>query len=171
MFPPLFDPPEHPYVPEGFPSDFIIVVAQRLKHHMEDWDFMDRPVRHTDGSRSIGLYALQWSPTEGSIEIGSQEPTLGDHQLRIQTLVKHTEETEARHLNAVAAKTVRAILYRDPILRVRLHELTEEILGTVERVKRMSIRAQGYLNNELRNQFVYLTTTDLLIQTEQITLS
>lgn len=125
-----------------------------------------RPLRFTDPERSVGLHAVDWSPLDDSAQIGQMEPGISRYMLRIQNLVKHTDEEEGRALYVADAKMVRAILYRDAGLRVRLGELNETILDTIERFKRMGVRTQRFLNNELSGQFVFLATTELWVETE-----
>jgi hypothetical protein len=151
----------------GFPENVIDALKPSFDAHLTDHKFIPRPLRFTDPERSLGIYALQWNPEqEDSAQIGQMEPALARYQFRIQNLIKAADEVEGRGLYTASAKIVRAILYRDPALRVRLCELSEEVLGSVERVKRYGVRAQGYLNNELRSQFVYLATTDMWVETE-----
>jgi hypothetical protein len=81
-------------------------------------------------------------------------------------MVKSLEEQEGRVAFTLHAKMVRAILYRDPDLRVRLGGLQEELLSTAERVKRYGVMRQDFLTNELQGTFVFLASTDLFVETE-----
>lgn len=156
----------------GFPSNVVEELKTTFIQHLAGVDddpkteVITRPVRFTDPSLSLGIYALDWRPREDSAFIGQQEPSLNLYRFRIQSLVKHTSEEEARTLYTTHAKMVRVILYRDNALRVRLAELQETLLGSVERFQRFGIQSQGYLNNELRGNWVYLATTDLWVETE-----
>jgi hypothetical protein len=73
-------------------------------------------------------------------------------------------------LFAVDAKVLRAILYRDNQLVVALSSLTDEILGSRERYKRLGVRSQRFLTNELRGTMHYLSVTDLWVETETVEL-
>lgn len=156
----------------GFPSNIVEELATTFREHLAGPDddpkteILTRPVRFTDPALSLGIYALDWTPVQDSMQIGQQEPALNRYLFRIQNLVKHATEVEARALYTTHAKIVRAILYRDPGLRVRLAALQETFLGTSERFHRFGVRSQGYLNNELRGNWVYLATTDLWVETE-----
>jgi len=112
------------------------------------------------------LHVVDWTPDPNSAQMGQMENVLNTYLIRIQNLVKHTDEEEGRNLYVLDAKMVRVILYRDSALRVRLGSLDETIMGTQERFKRMGIRNQRFLNNELSGQFVFLATTDLWVETE-----
>lgn len=125
-----------------------------------------RPLRYMDPERSVGLHVVDWTPDPNSVQMGQAELALNTYLVRIQNLVKHSDEEEGRNLYVLDAKMVRVILYRDTALRVRLGSLNETIMGTQERFKRMGIRNQRFLNNELSGQFVFLATTDVWIETE-----
>jgi hypothetical protein len=129
-------------------------------------EILKRPLRHTDPALSLGIYAYNWVPNPESAQIGQNEPALATYLYRIQLMVKHATETEARALFTSHGKIVRAILYRDTALRVRLAALQEDLLGSRERFMRFGVRNQSFLNNELRGAFVYLATTDLWVETE-----
>jgi hypothetical protein len=154
----------------GFPINVIDVLHARFKELIGlDIEIIDRPLRYTDPSRSVGLFAVDWVPVEGSYEIGKGfEPTLARYNYRIQALVKHTDEEEGRALYASDSKIIKAILYRDAQLVQRLTELQETNFGSIERAKRWGVRAQRFLNNELQGQFIYLATTELWLEAETV---
>lgn len=151
----------------GFPENIIDVLFDRFEATMPDHHVARRPLRYTDPARSVGVFVVNWQPDEeDSSLIGQAEPALSRYFIRIQNMIQAAGEEEGRALYAADAKIVRAMLYRDPTLRVRLTELTETVFGTIERLQRFGVRTQSFLNNELQGQFVYLATTDLWIETE-----
>lgn len=156
----------------GFPENVVDELAVSFTEHMAGVDddppaeILKRPLRHTDPALSLGIYAYNWVPNPDSAQIGQHEPALATYLYRIQLMVKHATETEARALFTSHGKIVRAILYRDTALRVRLAALQEDLLGSRERFMRFGVRNQSFLNNELRGTFVYLATTDLWVETE-----
>lgn len=150
----------------GFPENIIDVLEARFKATMGDHAIIRRPLRHADPARSVGMFVVNWVPDQNEAQIGQVEPVLANYFVRIQNMIKAGDEIEGRNLYGVDAKTVRAMLYRDPTLRVEFTGLTEEVLGTVERLQKYGIQTQSFMNNELQGQFVYLATTDLWIQTE-----
>ncbi len=158
----------------GFPENVIDEICVSFTEHMAAVDddpkaeVLKRPLRHTDPALSVGVYAFNWVPDPESAQIGQHEPALATYLYRIQLMVKHATETEARALFTTHAKIVRAILYRDPGLRVRLAALQEDLLGSRERFHRFGVRNQSFLNNELRGTWVYLATTDLWVETETV---
>lgn len=125
-----------------------------------------RPVRITDPNRSVGIFPVNQEPVESSQQIGQMEPVLSQYLLRVQLLVKHADEEAGRRLYAVDTTSLKVILYRDPGLRMRLAALSHTIMGTTERFKKFTVRSQRFLNNELGTQFVYLSVTDLVVETE-----
>ncbi len=163
-----------------FPESILDEVEVSLLQYMPDTvyegistpvEVLRRPLRYSDPDRSVGIHPVDWTPDEqGSSFIGQNEPGIARYIFRVMNLVKHTDEEEGRALYVLDAKMIRAILYRDTALRVRLGTLNETILGTIERFKRIGIRNQRFLNNELSGQFVFLATTELYVDTEITTL-
>jgi hypothetical protein len=166
----------------GFPSNVLDILEERLVALMppledpnevlpnQPYPVVQRPLRLTDPQRCGGVYVANWNPVEESHEIGQEEATLNRWNYRIQNLVKHGDETVGRSLFAVDAKVLRAILYRDNQLVVALSSLTDEILGSRERYKRLGVRSQRFLTNELRGTMHYLSVTDLWVETETVEL-
>lgn len=161
--------PDDPLLePIGISDGVVQVLKERIIVHMPppEYTVIARPLRLSDPERSVGIYLMNTTPVEGSEELGQVEPVLLRHQFRIQNCVQAMEEDIGRRLFAVDAKIIKAILYRDAELRVRLHELEETLMGTVERIKKVGVRGQSFLNNELRGRFYYLATTDLWVESE-----
>lgn len=151
----------------GFPTNVIEVLHGRFTETFPDHEIQDRPLRYTDPARSVGLYVSTWVPDEeNSKQIGQVEPALSTYLVRVQNMIQAADEVDGRTMFTVDAKIVRAMLYRDPSLRVALGSLTEEMFGTIERLQRFGVRNQSFLNNELEGQFVFLATTDFWIETE-----
>lgn len=151
-----------------FPMVVVDVLHDRFKELLTDRDILDRPLRVNDPNRCVGLYPVDWNPELDSFEMPGVEPTLGRYTYRVQNLVKHSNEEEGRVVYAKDSKIVRAILYRDQELRLRLHGIAETTLGFVERFKRMGVRQQRFLNNELQGQFIFLATTEVWLETESV---
>lgn len=150
----------------GFPNNIINVLDEFLPRYMPDHDILTRPLRHTDPARSLGIFLVDWVPKLDSQEIGHREPTLSVYNIRIQNLVKHSNEVEGKALFSFDAKTLRAVLYRDNDLTLRLSELIEELIGTRESSKRWGVGRQRFLTNELSGQFVQLGQTEFWLETE-----
>lgn len=148
------------------------VLTERLSDSGVSYTIAMRPLRPNDPNRSIGIFAVDWQPRQETMEMGGpgspEEPLLQRYNIRVQNLVKHSNEAEGRAMFADDAKTIRAILYRDMDLRVRLLAIQETDLGSLERVKKYGVRQQRYLNNDVRGTMLYLTATELWFETENV---
>lgn len=132
---------------------------------------LSRQLRPTDPARSISFYPVDVVPDLESMEIdgaGPPEPTIQRYSYRAQVLIKHSNEVEGRALYSQDAKFLLAILYRDTELRLRLAAIQESLLGSLERFKKLGVVRQRYLNNEFQGTFIYLSTTDLWVETESV---
>lgn len=159
----------------NLPWSVVDVAVQRLDEILNTPEsprvILARQLRPTDPPRSISFYPVDLAPDQESMEIdgsGVPEPTLQKYNYRAQTLVKHANEMEGRALSSQDSKFLVAILYRDSELRLRLTAIVESLLGSTERVKRHGVVRQRYLNNELQGNFIYLSTTDLWVETEVV---
>lgn len=151
---------------EYFPQKFVDEIAGSLRDLLDDHNVVTRPLRQTDLNNSIGVYAAMWAADDSSQEIGQREPTEARYTIRVQNMVKSMVEQDGRAAFSLNAKLVRAILYRDGTLRVRLEGLQEELLGTAERVKRYKVMKQDFLTSELQGVFIFLASSEVWIDTE-----
>jgi hypothetical protein len=154
----------------GFPNNALELIRERLQFFMPEHVIVMRALRYTDASQSLGLMAADWTPQQNTAQIGQLEPSVARYLIRVQNMVRATDEVTGRSLFTVNAKTVRAVLYRDSTLHVGLATLTEEILGTREVAKRWGVARQRFLNTELQSQFTYVAQTDFWLETESIEL-
>lgn len=150
-----------------FPMNSVDEIRVSLDQYLDtDVTVVRRPLRTLDPNRCVGIFPVSQEPIEGSEQIGQFEPALNRYNLRCQLLVKHADEEEGRRLYAVDTTVVKTILYRDAALHARLAALSHTIMGTTERYKQFKVRQQRFLNNELGSQWVYLSVTDLVLETE-----
>jgi len=155
----------------GFPDNVLTELETSFAFYMPDFGVFHRPLRTTDPAQALGLFVADWQPDKGSEQIGNQfEPAIARYQYRVQLLIKASDEVTGRGLFGVGCKSVRAILYRDPALVVRLTALNETILGVRETVKRFGVLRQRFLSNEIRGSMLYLATTDFWLDTESVKL-
>lgn len=150
----------------GFPENVLDEIEKSVQTYMSEYDVVHRPLRIQDPPRSLGLFAFDWSPLDDSKQIGQIEPALNKYEIRIQTLFKGVGEVEARGENVLASKSLRAILYRDPTLVIRLRALSEEFLDTRETFKRYGVRRQSFLNNQMSGSMINLIVTEVWFETE-----
>lgn len=151
---------------EYFPGSIVAQIAESLGDFLPEHSIALRPLRQTDPNRSIGIYSANWTPVADSAMIGQQEAPLARYTIRVQNMIKAMDEAEGRAAFTLEAKAIRAILYRNTDLRVRLAGLQEELLSTVERVKRYGVVKQDFITNELSGVFVFLASTELFVETE-----
>lgn len=156
--------------PSGFPLNIVDVMVTRLStiEGLKS-EVIKRPLRLSDPAICVGVHAADWTPVAESKQIGQLEPAVGIHVVRVQNMVKHSNEVEGRALYTYISKLVRVMLYRDTTLISQISGLSEDLLGTRERVQKFGIRQQRYLNNEFRGAMVYLGSTDFFIETEMVT--
>jgi hypothetical protein len=154
----------------GFPNNALGIIRDRLVNFMPDHSVIMRALRFTDPSRSLGLFAVDWTPDPTTKQIGQYEPAVSRYTLRVQNMVKASDETTGRSYFTIDAKTVRVVLYRDPVLHVGLAALTEELLGSNEAAKQWGVGRQRFLNTELNSEFTYVAQTDFWLETESIQL-
>ena len=150
------------YIPEHIISSFQEVFSDRLEGHY----FAPRQLRSTDPALSVGVVVMSWEHLPTSAQIGQNEPGMGRYTVRVQNMVKHVEEEAGRRTHNVQCALVRAVLYRSNDLRVRLMGVDEEIEGSAERVKRLGVRRQDFLSNQISGSFLYLCATEVYVETE-----
>lgn len=148
-----------------FPINVIDVLAEELKS-LPAGIVLRRALRPTDPDRSVGIYAMDWTPRDSVI--GQFDPAVATYTYTVQAMVKHANEEEGRHDHAAYAQAVRLMLYRDPALRVRLAGLSETDGNVTERSQRWGVRAQRYASNEVDGEFIYLSTTEFWVETETV---
>jgi hypothetical protein len=145
-------------------------MVTRFKTIDSDLFVCKRPLRASDPVQSIGVYAEQWVPDPTSLEMrgapGAQEPTLSTYHISIQCFIKDMDEERGAAVHATLSKRVRAMLYRDDVLRIGLHLLTATVEGSTETTKRFGIRTQRYLSNELEGSWLYLSQIESWLETE-----
>lgn len=159
-----------PPLPTGFPVNITGLVRTRLEANMPDHAVVERPVRFEDPEQTLGIYCADWTPDPRSHQIGQEEPARATYIIRIQNMVKSYDEEYCKQMFGFDSKSVRVVLYRDPVLQVQLPLLIEEILGTREIVKKWRIGRQRFLNTELQSYFTSVAQTDFAVEVESIKL-
>jgi hypothetical protein len=155
-------------VPPELSNDFPQNVVKELKASLTSMVGVDkvlqRPLKPTDPSGSVGIFATVWNP-EGW-QIGQYDPAVTQYGITVQTFVKHGSEEVGIALHSKLAKRLRVMLYRDEELRLRLGSLSTTEGAVVERAQRWGIRNQRYLSNEFQGNFLFLAVTEMWLQTE-----
>lgn len=159
-----------------FPNNIVEIIAARA-------DLLDdepapnrlvvlkRPLRNSDPVQSIGVFGTQWTFDPESFEWhggpgGPSEPTIQRYTLGIQAFVKDMDEERGLYTHSVLTKMIRSMLYHDDPLRVALSALSVLMDGSTESTKRWGISQTRYLSNEISGEWLYLSTTDFWLETE-----
>lgn len=159
-----------------FPDDVTVVLQQALTTVGELMSpsvtapVLGRPLRSTDPPYCLSVFALDWRPG-AEYEIAADklgQPLLPRYNFEIQALVRHFDEAIGRTEIAILSKIVRTMLYRDQDLAVALRGLSEQSFGFLERLQRWGVPDQLFYSNELKGQFLYLSTTQLWVEVEAV---
>lgn len=155
-------------------TDFPLNVTDVIKAAIDanlapDVETVFRPLRTNDPNNSYGIFPVDWGGNQETILMGGPPvPALQRYNYRIHQMMKYGDEQEGRAAFSVAAKKLRVMLYHDRDLAVALGQLAESESSRTERYKRLGIRQQRFLNNELNKQFIFLSATELWVETETI---
>lgn len=149
------------------PMRFIPPIIDALKRGIKGHDVVARNLGSSEGEDVIGVFPANWSPDLGSKEIGNIEPTEARYVIRIQNMRIDADEIIGRAKFNNTCRAIRAILYRDPVLRLALGGLSETIAGSTERVKKYDVTKQDYLSGRLGDgNMTYFCTTEMVVTTE-----
>lgn len=149
---------------DAFPYNVVYALEECLGTTEGVNTVVRRPLRPTDPNGTLGVFAKDWVPGQGAI--GQRDPMSAQYLYGIQFLLKHTDEVEGNEMQARISKSLRAMLYRDTNLQVRLGQLTETSFGVRERMQQWGISRQRFLSNEVQGQFIYLSTLDFWVEVE-----
>lgn len=152
-------------------TDIVNVTVEYLGELFEGRTVLTRPLRPADPGGSLAVFPVTWVPVADSLEIAGivqGEPILQRYDMRLQNMAKAGNEEDGRRQINQDAKFLRAILYRDQELAVRLRAVAETLFNVQEHVKRFSPRTQRFVTSEIRGTFVYLATTEWWIETESV---
>jgi len=155
-----------------FPNNVVKWVALAEATIDPDIKVFKRALRNTDPTQSIGVFAQSWSPDPESVEMqdlgaGSpQVPTIQTYTLGVQAFVKDSEEERGLATHSALANRVRSVLYTDPNLQLVLGNLSSELNGWRESMRRWGVRTARYFSGEINAQMLYLSTLEFWIETE-----
>lgn len=152
-----------------FPYNAVALFAARFKLIDPDLYVCQRRLLTTDPVQSVGVAAAMWSPDPQSYQMRgglSSEPAIQRYELNVQAMVKDTDEERGIAVSSKLSKMVRGIILTDVPLRDSLQSLRSTLYGVAERTLRWSIPAQRYLSQELSGQFIFLSTIQVQLETE-----
>jgi hypothetical protein len=157
-----------------FPNNVCSLLVPRMKAIDADLKVYQRALRDSDGTQSVGIFPITWTPDETSYEMNGRppsltaagEPTLQRYVIGVQAFVQDTNEEQGIAVHSILAKRVRSTLYGDPILAVGLNALSVTMNGSTERIQRRGIQVQRYLANEVAGVFMFLSSCEYYVETE-----
>jgi hypothetical protein len=148
----------------------VQLLAARFSMIDSDLFVCQRRLHPTDPVQSVGVAAETWMPDTESFEMrggNRSEPTVQRYYISVQAMIKDTEEQRGIAVHSKLSQMVRGILLTDIPLRDSLQGMVSNLYGVPERTLRWSVPAQRYLANELQGQFIFLSTTQVLLETEK----
>ncbi len=160
---------------EVFPNNAASLIVERMATIDSEIKIVQRALRDSDGQQAIGVFPMTWTPDENSFEMPAMpsqfaagEPTLQRYIIGIQGMVLDSDEQRGIAIHSVLAKRIRALLYRDNPLAVGLSTLSVQMYGSTERIQRRGILTQRFLNNEVGNVFMFLSSCEYYLETETV---
>ena len=150
-----------------FPAVFVDLLAESMERNLPECEglVVGRPVAGEDASMTIGIFSAQWTTDEETYQLGQFEPTQNQYVIRIQSMVKSSDDVVGRALFSNLAKMIRVILVRDTELRLRLLQSSESLLSSNERVDGFVVTRQDYLDGRVGMAFMFLATTYVTVRT------
>ncbi len=153
--------------PTTFPGIFAWDLYDYFPDNLDEADqFVLRPVRPEDPSRTVGIVAEDWEPSPNAYETGRDEPLLGQYVLTIWAFVKHLNEEEGIQEHGVLARNIRRMLAGDTTLLGTLRAEVDDYGTGTEYVQRIRLVNQKFLSNEVNGTHMYLSVSRLMIETE-----
>lgn len=156
---------------DSFPNNIVTALKGELQTIDPDITILMRPIRKGDPLQCFGITAAAWTPDLNSQEFvgmggGHTGPTLSQYVVAIQTFNQDMDEERGLAVQAAMATAVRLKLSRDIDVRVALSQLASSNFGYSERFKRSYIQTQRFISNEVSGQFLFLSSTELVVETE-----
>ena len=165
-----------------FPNNVVELVNLRLSLTIDpvpdpvngNVQYYKRPLRPTDPAQSIGVFPVDWLPDDdskefrGAAQLGISQPTLSKYYFNVQGFVKDTDQVRGIKVHSIMSSQIRAILYKDNPLRVGLAALQVTVNGYTEKFQRLGVRTQRFITNEIDNAWVYLSTLEFWVETENV---
>ncbi len=131
-----------------------------------------RSMNSIDVNGTLAIALDYWKPLEYEMSgNGSLEPSICEYTFTVQHMVKWGEHEAGEKLHREVAKAVRLMLYRDPTFQVSLRSLVAQDDTRKERVIRFHVVDQRYASNDIKGAYVFLSSTELVIETEVVSLT
>lgn len=131
-----------------------------------------RSLNTTDSDGTLGISPDDWAPIVYEMAGDSPfEPTVQRYTISLQHIVKAVKEEEGQRIHREVAKALRLMLYRDPDFQVSLRGLFVREGTRKERTQRFFITDQRYAQNQAGTTFLYMSVTNIAVETEVVTTS
>lgn len=155
----------------GFPDNLVEVMHDAVTRveGVTIGAVFDRYLNKTDPNGAVGIQTEEWIPVDYEMNgRGDFEPTVQNYLFSVQHMVKHADAQEGQRIHREVAKSIRLMLYRDNAVQVALRQLLEwdEVLDRKERFQGLRITAQRFASNDIDGTFVFLSATEVTVQTE-----
>ncbi len=154
-----------------YPLEFVAIIKTQL-HAMfpppagVDTLVQEFPLDLAAYDGQLAVYPVSWQADERDKEFGGNgEPYRARHSLMVQNMTQSGDRHEGWDRCITMMRQIRAMLYRDQLLRLSLATMTEESLDTVERYLQLDVQRQTYLPGRLQN-FAFLGQTEFTITTQ-----
>jgi hypothetical protein len=150
--------------------DFPYVVIQALLPILAAVEGVDvalgRELSSADPTFSVGLWALEWTPT--GYEIGQEMgPSLTTYHYGFEVLLKHSDAEEGHMLHSELSSRIRRVLSGSDDVRTALGAINIAS-GFPERVLRWNVTRQAFASSEIGRQMVFLSAGNFDVDTELI---
>lgn len=155
----------------SFPNNIVMALKDELQAIDPEITILTRPIKKGDPLQCFSIVASAWQPDLNSQEFvgmggGHTGPTLSQYVVSIQTFNQDMDEERGLAVQAAMATAVRLKLSRDIDVRVALAQLASNNFGYSERFTRSYVQTQRFISNEVSGQFLFLSSTELVVETE-----
>lgn len=154
---------------DGFAEGVIDLFSQYATTVEGVSQVVKRSLNSLDVHGTLGVCLDQWQPIDYEmIGLGVMEPSTAQYTFSVQHVVKWGTQEDGEKLHREVAKAVRLMLYRNPELQVSLRSLVVDEDDRRERFQKLRVTDQRYASNEMKGTFVFLSVTELVIETETV---
>lgn len=154
---------------DDFPANVVTALKEEIAAQIPAPDLTfttGRPLRPNDPNRSVGIFAVDWTPEQSNI--GQHDPAVARYLYAISCLIKNADEEAGLKEHTDLSKRIRTMLYRSGTLRARLGALSVTMDGMTERAQRWGVRQQRFLSNEVQGTFLFLSSIEFWLETETV---
>lgn len=150
---------------DAFPVNIVALFAEFVGALPMVTKVVLRPIHTDDPTGTVGIFAASWEPDDKNWMIGSPEP-FATYRIGISTLIKNMTEETGRHDSSLLVKSLRVLLYRNPDLTLRLHQLSETSFDVIERATRVKVQRASFMDGTVQGQFAFCSVTHVAVSTE-----